>query len=170
MFAPILTALVLSAPIVQAGTLTFTKAAAWKDRPPASSMRVAEFIVPKASGDSEDADVIIYYFAGGGGSVEANLQRWTSQFQSTKGPVRTTATVNGLELREPSEHGGLTPGRLSQRAVDYDIGFDAWRRNIELLFPTAVGIAWTSDVRDGKQCCDGAHAMRGVKSSARGHR
>ena len=98
MFAPILTALVLSAPIVQAGTLTFTKAAAWKDRPPASSMRVAEFIVPKASGDSEDADVIIYYFAGGGGSVEANLQRWTSQFQSTKEPVRTTATVNGLKL------------------------------------------------------------------------
>jgi|SRR6478752_8575447 hypothetical protein len=98
MFAPILTALVLTAPIVQAGTLTFTKAAAWKDRPPASSMRVAEFIVPKASGDSEDADVIIYYFAGGGGSVEANLQRWTSQFQSTKEPVRTTATVNGLKL------------------------------------------------------------------------
>ena len=98
MFAPILTALVLTAPIVQAGTLAFTKAAAWKDRPPASSMRVAEFIVPKASGDSEDADVIIYYFAGGGGSVEANLQRWTSQFQSTKEPVRTTATVNGLKL------------------------------------------------------------------------
>lgn len=98
MFAPIVTALMLSAPIVQAGTLTFTKPAAWKDRPPASSMRVAEFVVPKVPGDSEDAEVIIYYFAGGGGSVDANLQRWTSQFQSTKDPVRTTATVNGLQL------------------------------------------------------------------------
>jgi hypothetical protein len=98
MFAHIVTALVLSAPLVQAGTLTFTKPAAWKDRPPASSMRVAEFVVPKVPGDSEDAEVIIFYFAGGGGSVEANLQRWTSQFQSAKDPVRTTTTVNGLKL------------------------------------------------------------------------
>ena len=98
MLVSILTAFVLSAPLAQSGTLTFTKPAAWTDRPAASSMRVAEFIVPKAPGDSEDADVIVYYFAGGGGSVEANLQRWTSQFQSAKDPVRTTATVNGLKL------------------------------------------------------------------------
>ncbi len=94
----ILAAFVLAGPGDQAGTLTFTKAAAWTDRPAASSMRVAEFVVPKAPGDSEDADVIVYYFGGGGGSVEANLQRWASQFQSTKDPVRTTTTVNGLKL------------------------------------------------------------------------
>ena len=96
--AVILIALVLGAPYDQAGTLTFVKPAAWTDRPAASSMRVAEFIVPRASGDSEDAEVIIYYFGGGGGSVEANLQRWASQVQSTKDPVRTTTTVNGLKL------------------------------------------------------------------------
>jgi len=82
----------------QTGTLTFTKPAAWKDRAPASSMRVAEFVVPRAAGDTEDADVIVYYFGGGGGSVEANLQRWATQVQSTKDPVRTTAEVNGLKL------------------------------------------------------------------------
>jgi hypothetical protein len=82
----------------QSGTLTFTKPAAWNDRAPASSMRVAEFVVPRASGDDEDADVIVYYFGGGGGSVEANLQRWATQFQSSKEPVRTAATVNGLKL------------------------------------------------------------------------
>jgi hypothetical protein len=98
MFVFILTALVVAGPLVQAATLTFTKPAAWTDRAAASSMRVAEFVVPKAAGDSEDADVIVYYFGGGGGSVDANLQRWTTQFQSTKDPVRTTATVNGLKL------------------------------------------------------------------------
>ena len=98
MFPFILMTLVLGGPSDQAGTLTFTKPAAWTDRAAASSMRVAEFIVPRASGDSEDAEVIVYYFAGGGGSVEANLQRWTSQVQSTKDPVRTTTTVNGLKL------------------------------------------------------------------------
>ena len=94
----ILAAVVLAGPPAQTGTLSFTKPAAWTDRPAASSMRVAEFVVPKVSGDSEDADVIVYYFGGGGGSVEANLQRWTAQFQSTKDPVRTTTTVNGLKL------------------------------------------------------------------------
>jgi hypothetical protein len=98
MFMSILIALALGASPAQTGTLTFTKPAAWKDRAPASSMRVAEFVVPKAAGDSEDGEVIVYYFGGGGGSVEANLQRWTSQFQSTRDPVRTTATVNGLKL------------------------------------------------------------------------
>src|SRR4051812_2300615 len=98
MFASILIAAMLAGLPSQAGTLTFTKPSAWTDRPAASSMRVAEFIVPRASGDTEDGEVIVYYFAGGGGSVDANLQRWTSQFQSTKEPVRTTATVNGLKL------------------------------------------------------------------------
>jgi hypothetical protein len=98
MFTPFLTTLLIAAVAAQAGTLSFTKPAAWTTRPPASSMRVAEFVVPKAAGDPEDGEVIIYYFAGGGGSVDANLQRWASQVQSTKDPVRATATVNGLKL------------------------------------------------------------------------
>jgi hypothetical protein len=98
MLTSVLIALLLGTGAAQTGTLTFTKPAAWTNRAAASSMRVAEFVVPKAPGDSEDGEVIIYYFAGGGGSVEANLQRWASQFQSTKDPVRTTATVNGLQL------------------------------------------------------------------------
>ncbi len=98
MFASILVALVLWAPSAQAGTLTFTKPAAWTARAATSSMRVAEFVVPKASGDADDGEVIVYYFGGGGGSVEANLQRWMTQVQSTKEPTRTTATVNGLKL------------------------------------------------------------------------
>ena len=82
----------------QAGALTFTRPPGWTDRAAASSMRVAEFVVPKASGDDEDGELIVYYFGGTGGTVEANLQRWTTQFQSTAAPVRTTATVNGLQL------------------------------------------------------------------------
>ena len=61
-------------------------------------MRVAEFVVPKASGDSEDGELIVYYFGGTGGTVEANLQRWSSQFQPASEPVRTTAKVHGLAL------------------------------------------------------------------------
>jgi len=95
MIAPFLVAIAVTA---QTASLTFTKPPAWTDRAAGSSMRVAEFVVPRAPGDTEDAELIVYYFGGGGGSVDANLQRWTSQFQSTKDPVRTTATVNGLKL------------------------------------------------------------------------
>lgn len=82
----------------QAGTLTFSKPAAWKERASSSSMRVAEFVVPRTAGDSEDAELIVYYFGGSGGTVEANLDRWTKQFQTAKEPVRSTSSVNGLKL------------------------------------------------------------------------
>src|SRR5262245_920697 len=98
MSTSILIAVLLAIPSAQAGTLTFTKPPSWTNRAAASSMRVAEFVVPKVPGDTEDGELIIYYFGGGGGSVDANLQRWTSQFQSTKDPVRTTAPVNGLKM------------------------------------------------------------------------
>ena len=94
----ILTSVLLAVLPAQTGALTFSKPAGWVDRAAASSMRVAEFVVPKASGDAEDGELIVYFFGGTGGTVEANLQRWTTQFQSTAAPVRTTATVNGLQL------------------------------------------------------------------------
>lgn len=93
-----LIALLLAVLPVQGATLSFTRPAGWADRAPASSMRVAEFVVPKVAGDPEDGEVIVYYFGGSGGSVDANLQRWTSQFQSSKDPVRSSSTVNGLQL------------------------------------------------------------------------
>ena len=94
----ILASVLLAVLPAQTGALTFSKPAGWTDRAAASSMRVAEFVVPKAAGDSEDGELIVYYFGGTGGTVEANLQRWTTQFQSAADPVRTTATVNGLQL------------------------------------------------------------------------
>ena len=98
MTSSILAAVLFAVLPVQAGTLTFSKPAGWVERAAASSMRVAEFVVPKAAGDSEDGELIVYYFGGTGGTVEANLQRWASQFQSASDPVRTKATVNGLAL------------------------------------------------------------------------
>ena len=81
-------------------TLTYDAPAAWKVRPPASSMRVAEFVIPRAEGDQDDADVIIYFFGGGGGSVDANIQRWIGQFERTPGsePQRSAFVVNGLKV------------------------------------------------------------------------
>lgn len=86
------------------GSLAFTAPSAWKARPAGSSMRVAEFVVPHADGDSEDAELIVYYFGSGAGTVNANVDRWVGQIQQPDGTAtkdkarRTTQTVNGLTV------------------------------------------------------------------------
>src|SRR5213594_3099496 len=84
--------------------LTFTAPAAWHARPAASAMRVAEFVVPKAAGDPEDAEVIVYFFGISVGSVNANVDRWIGQMQQPDGSAskdkarREAQTINGLKV------------------------------------------------------------------------
>jgi len=95
--------------------LTYTAPAAWHTRPPASSTRVAEFVVPKAAGDAEDAELIIYYFgAGGGGGADANIDRWISQVQQPDGSdskakaKRADRTISGLKVTTVDVSGTYT--------------------------------------------------------------
>jgi len=98
-----------------ASGLTFTAPPAWHTRPPASSMRVAEFVIPKANGDAEDAELIVYFFGSSGvGSVDANIDRWVGQVQQPDGsPSKTKAkraerTINGLKVTTVDVSGTYT--------------------------------------------------------------
>jgi hypothetical protein len=63
-----------------------TSPADWQGRQPASQMRLAEFVTPAAAGADAGAEVVVYFFgAGQGGSVEANIERWKSQFADSEG-------------------------------------------------------------------------------------
>ena len=63
---------------------TTTVPASWTSRPPASSMRLAEYTTPAVNGAG--AEVIVYYFGKGqGGSPVANLARWKGQFSNPDG-------------------------------------------------------------------------------------
>ena len=85
-------------------SLAYTAPAGWRPRPPASAMRVAEFIIPRAQGDAEDGEVIVYYFGTGAGTVDANIDRWIGQMQQPDGSStkekarRSVQTVNGLTV------------------------------------------------------------------------
>src|SRR6266404_2072893 len=86
------------------GDLRFKTPGGWLSETPSSSMRVAQYRLPAAEGDSEAASLVVYYFGPGqGGSVEANLDRWISQIlqadgSSSKSKARTeTMTVNGMK-------------------------------------------------------------------------
>jgi hypothetical protein len=87
-----------------AAGLTYSKPADWTVVPTTSSMRVAEFALPRAVGDAMDAELVLYYFGGSGGGVEANIDRWIGQMQQPDGKPsgavakRSTRTINGLEV------------------------------------------------------------------------
>jgi hypothetical protein len=84
-------------PLVVAAHIKFDAPAGWTSRPSASSMRVAEFSLPKVAGDAEDGQLVLYYFGGQGGTVQANLDRWIGQMTQPDGrpskDVATTATM-----------------------------------------------------------------------------
>ncbi len=58
-------------------------------------MRFAEFTLPRAAGDFEDAQLVIYFFGkGAGGNVEDNIDRWLSQVQQPDGkPSRVSRSA-----------------------------------------------------------------------------
>src|SRR5687767_5444348 len=98
----LLAALFLS--FTSVATLTYSAPAGWKASGPSSSMRVAQFVLPRAAGDTADADLVVYYFGGSGGTVDGNIERWLGQMQQPDGKPssavakRGTRTINGLKV------------------------------------------------------------------------
>jgi len=61
------------------GDITLKTPASWKQSEPTSNLRLAQFEIPAADGDKEAAELAIFSFGGGGG-VQANIDRWVDQF------------------------------------------------------------------------------------------
>jgi hypothetical protein len=102
---PIRFLLAVVAPLLLVQSLKYDMPAGWTSRPPASSMRVAEFSLPKVAGDAEDAALAVFYFGGQGGSVQANLDRWIGQMTQPDGRASkdvavtsTLKTTSGLAV------------------------------------------------------------------------
>ena len=85
-----------------AASLTFTAPAQWKAVTVSSPMRVAQWALPHVAGDAQDGELVIYYFGGQGGSLEANVERWIGQMQQPDGRARAakreSRTINGLRV------------------------------------------------------------------------
>ncbi len=97
------------------GELHFKAPDGWVTEKPSSAMRAAQYKLPKADGDSEEASLVLYYFgATQGGSPQANIDRWIAQIQqadggSSKDKAKTeTMTVNGLKVTTVDVSGTYT--------------------------------------------------------------
>jgi hypothetical protein len=74
--------------------LQFTAPSNWISEAPTSANRRAQYKLPRATGDSEDAEMAVYNFPGGGGTPQANVDRWLSQFTKEDGsPAADTAKI-----------------------------------------------------------------------------
>ncbi len=65
------------------------------DRP----MRIATYLIPAGSGDAEGGECAVFYFGPHqGGTVDANIDRWVGQFETTNKAERSEGHVAGMAL------------------------------------------------------------------------
>jgi hypothetical protein len=110
---------------IDAGGLTFEAPAAWKsDPPPAGGMRRAQLKVQPVDGDDYPAELVVFAFGGGAGSVEANVERWRNFFKDKDGnpPKAVTKKVKGknVEMTRVETSGHYYPARFPNRPAEPD--------------------------------------------------
>ncbi|HEY4303701.1 MAG TPA: hypothetical protein VGM82_04505 [Gemmatimonadaceae bacterium] len=116
-----------------------TVPAKWMTRAPASTMRLAEYVVPIDAQGS--AEVVVYFFGKGqGGNVDANLERWKAQFSTPDG-----SSVPETITRDST--------------ASFPITFAEYRGN----YRRGIGTGSTDSVRTGQTLIAGiAETPRGV--------
>jgi hypothetical protein len=121
---------------VDAGGLTFQAPAAWKQSPPQSSMRRAQFKIEPGKGDSDSAELVVFGFPGGAGTVDANVARWQEMFRDKDGnpPKVDVKTVKGknLDVNRVEIFGHYFPAQFPGQAKQPD------KENYRLLGGIAI--------------------------------
>lgn len=88
--------------------------AGWNVRTPSSTMRLAEYVLGAPGG----AEVVVYFFgAAQGGTVDANLARWKSQFSNPGG--------GAVEEKVTHEKTGAFPLTIAEYRGTYARGIGA---------------------------------------------
>lgn len=90
------------------GPIRWTAPESWIAVNPANEMRLAQYNVP---GDEGAGELTVFYFGpGGGGGVDANLERWAGQFTGGPEPVRATRTIGAFTVHTVDASGKFDPG------------------------------------------------------------
>jgi hypothetical protein len=66
----------------------------WVSEKPSNTMRTHQFKLPKAEGDSADAELALFFFAKASGTVEQNLKRQVAKFNPADGKDKVEETVD----------------------------------------------------------------------------
>jgi hypothetical protein len=77
---------------IKAGGITFEAPSPWKSLPPQSSMRKAVLTVTSPKNKDDVAELVVFAFPGGAGTVQQNIDRWESQFKTADGEATKAET------------------------------------------------------------------------------
>lgn len=85
---------------IAAQGLQFEAPADWKKVPATNSMRAVELKVEPTEGDRDPAELVMFAFPGGAGTVKQNVDRWQQQFQDESGkpPAIKTEEMQGVNV------------------------------------------------------------------------
>jgi len=93
--------------------ITFEAPTDWKLEAPKSEMRRAQLKIEPAKDDKQGAELILFAFPGGAGSVDANVERWQRMFRDKDGnpPKVDVKTVKGqnTDVNRVEIAGNYTP-------------------------------------------------------------
>lgn len=92
------------------GSIDFDLPPSWQTQPPTSNMRLTQAVIPGPGGPGELA--VFYFGPGGGGSVDANIQRWIEQMESPEQPKPETFETNGYRVTWIDVRGTLKPSMM----------------------------------------------------------
>lgn len=73
--------------------------AGWKESEASSTFRLGQFELDAAKDDAEGGEVVVFWFQGGVGGLDANLKRWIGQFDAggRSGTIRRGTSEGGQE-------------------------------------------------------------------------
>ena len=133
----------------------------WPPEAPASAMRLLQFTLPRADGDPEDGQAVVFWFGGGGGGVEENLERWRGQFanvvhgrdaleeitEDLEGRV-TVLSISGQLREDPATeaHGGRAKGTVRMIAAVIEVPDGPYY--VRVVGPEGTVSKWEKAARD----------------------
>src|SRR5262249_6614127 len=101
--------------VVEIDGLKSRTPAAWVEEKPTTKLRLKQFKLPKVGEDKEDAQLLVIYLDGQGGSAEENVKRWKGQFAPPAGKSIDDVskvedlTVSGVKATYVDVQGTYTP-------------------------------------------------------------
>ncbi len=83
---------------------------AWEKQDPSSTMRIAQAAIPGPGGPGEFA--VFFFGPGGGGSVDANIERWVGQMETSDHPKPETFESGGMKVTWVDVKGTMKPSQM----------------------------------------------------------
>ncbi len=145
-----------STTVVEARGLALEVPVGWIEEETTSEMRAAQFLWPAGEGDTRQTRLVVYHFGErGGGSIEANLERWRGQFEPgavERSAEYTTASgarvhaidLTGTYIAETRPGSGEHVNEPGHRVLAAIIEHDGGPYYIKVSGPEATVSRWKS--------------------------